>query len=159
MNRFNVRTMTSAFMALLFFVATHSVVSAQETFSSEKLEIVSASGVRHVFTVELANTDAQRQQGLMYRKSMAADRGMLFDFTMDRDVLMWMKNTFIPLDMLFISKAGKITHIHQNAVPHSEDIISSNGPVRYVLELNGGAAKKLEISVGDTVKSEQIDKR
>lgn len=159
MNRFAIRTIASACTALLFFVASGSVTMAQETFPSEKLEIVSASGVTHIFTVELANTDAQRQQGLMYRKSMAEDRGMLFDFTMDRDVMMWMKNTFIPLDMLFISKAGKITHIHPNAVPHSEDIISSNGPVRYVLELNGGAAKKLAISVGDTVKSEHVNKR
>jgi uncharacterized membrane protein (UPF0127 family) len=156
MNRFDIRTIASAFVALLFFVASHANVAAQETFPSETLEIVSTAGKTHTFSVEVASTDGQRQQGLMFRKSMGDDRGMLFDFKEDRDVMMWMKNTFIPLDMVFISKSGKITHIHPNAVPHSEDIISSNGSVRYVLELNGGAAKKLGIAVGDTVKAAQI---
>ena len=156
MNRFDIRTIASAFVALLFFVASHASAAAQETFPSEKLEIVSSAGKTHTFLIEVASTDGQRQQGLMFRKSMGDDRGMLFDFKEDRDVMMWMKNTFIPLDMLFISKSGKITHIHPNAVPHSEDIISSNGSVRYVLELNGGAAKKLGIAVGDTVKATQI---
>lgn len=155
MNRFNIPTVASAFMALVFFVAPHADAVAQETFPSEKLEIVTA-GKTHSFTVEVASSDAQRQQGLMFRKSMGDDHGMLFDFKEDRDVMMWMRNTLIPLDMLFISRSGKITHIHPNAVPHSEDIISSNGPIRYVLELNGGAAKKLNISVGDTVKAAQI---
>ncbi|KQM34789.1 hypothetical protein ASF03_00495 [Rhizobium sp. Leaf68] len=156
MNRFDIRTIASASVALLFFVASYAGAVAQETFPSEKLEIVSNSGKTHAFTVEVASSEGQRQQGLMFRKSMGEDRGMLFDFKEDRDVMMWMKNTFIPLDMLFISKAGKITHIHPNAVPHSEDIISSNGQVRYVLELNGGAAKKLGLAVGDTVKAAQI---
>jgi len=156
MNRFNIRTVASAFMALVFFVAPHAGAVAQETFPSEKLEIISTAGKTHSFTVEVASSDAQRQQGLMFRKSMGDDHGMLFDFKEDRDVMMWMRNTLIPLDMLFISKGGKITHVHPNAVPNSEDIISSNGPIRYVLELNGGAAKKLNISVGDTVKAAQI---
>jgi len=156
MNRFDIRTVVSAFVALLFFVTSYAGAVAQETFPSEKLEIVNTSGKTHAFTVEVASSDGQRQQGLMFRKSMGEDRGMLFDFKEDRDVMMWMKNTFIPLDMLFISKAGKITHIHPNAVPHSEDIISSNGQVRYVLELNGGAAKKLGLAVGDAVKAAQI---
>lgn len=156
MNRFDMHTVASAFVALLFFVTSYAGAVAQETFPSEKLEIVSTSGKTHAFNVEVASSDGQRQQGLMFRKSMGDDRGMLFDFKEDRDVMMWMKNTFIPLDMLFISKAGKITHIHPNAVPHSEDIISSNGRVRYVLELNGGAAKKLGLAVGDTVKTAQI---
>ncbi|MDQ1186135.1 DUF192 domain-containing protein [Agrobacterium larrymoorei] len=156
MTRSNIRCIASAFLALLFFVASAAGAAAQETFPSEKLEIISTAGKTQTFTVEVANSDSQRQQGLMFRKSMSDDHGMLFDFKEDRDVMMWMKNTFIPLDMLFISKAGKITHIHTNAVPHSEDIISSNGPVRYVLELNGGAAKKLGITVGDTVRAAQI---
>jgi len=156
MTRSDIRCIASAFLALLFFVASLAGATAQETFPTEKLEIISTAGKTQTFTVEVANSDSQRQQGLMFRKSMSDDHGMLFDFKEDRDVMMWMKNTFIPLDMLFISKAGKITHIHTNAVPHSEDIISSNGPVRYVLELNGGAAKKLGITVGDTVRAAQI---
>ena len=158
MNGFRFGKIASAISALLFFVASSALAVAQETFPTEKLEITTASGVTHHFTVELANTDAQRQQGLMFRKSMAADRGMIFDFDMDREVAMWMKNTFIPLDMLFISKAGKITHISPSAAPHSEAIIDSRGPVRFVLELNAGVAKKLGIAAGDSVKSQQIEK-
>ncbi|KAA3512243.1 DUF192 domain-containing protein [Agrobacterium rosae] len=148
----------SAIAALAFFVATVAPLSAEETFTSEQLTIQTSDGKTHNFTVELATTDAQRQQGLMYRKSMGTNNGMLFDFKTDREVTMWMRNTLIPLDMLFISKAGKIEHIHAGAVPHSESIISSRGAVRYVLELNGGAAKNFGIKTGDTVKSAQLGK-
>lgn len=150
------KSIVSAVAALTFFVATVTPLSAEETFSSEPLTIQTLDGKKHEFTVELATTDAQRQQGLMYRKSMGQTNGMLFDFKMDREVTMWMRNTLIPLDMLFISKAGKIEHIHAGAVPRSESIISSRGAVRYVLELNGGSAKSFGIKTGDTVRSAQI---
>lgn len=141
---------------LTFFVLTTASSNAQESFAKEPLTIETSSGKKLEFTAELATTDGQRQQGLMFRKSMAPADGMLFDFGIDREVTMWMRNTLIPLDMVFISKDGKITHVHANAVPHSEDIISSRGPVRFVLELNGGAAKQLEIDRGDIVRSKQI---
>ncbi|MGV1753123.1 DUF192 domain-containing protein [Agrobacterium sp. CG674] len=141
---------------LTFFVLTTASSNAQESFAKEPLTIETSSGKKLEFSVELATTDGQRQQGLMFRKSMAPTDGMLFDFKIDRDVTMWMRNTLIPLDMVFISKDGKVTHVHANAVPHSEDIISSRGPVRFVLELNGGTAKQLGIDRGDTVRSKQI---
>ncbi len=150
------KSVVSAFAALTFFVVATTPLAAQENFSSEQLTIQTSDGKNHEFKAELATTDDQRQQGLMFRRSMAPTNGMLFDFGTDRDVMMWMKNTFISLDMVFISKEGKVTHVHPNAVPHSEDIISSRGPVRYVLELNGGVAKNLGIKSGDMVRSKQI---
>ena len=150
----------SAVMALLFF-ALAGAAQAQErqAFTSEPLTIETASGKTHDFVAELALDDAQRAQGLMFRKSMPSEYGMLFDFGEARAVAMWMRNTLIPLDMLFIGSDGRITHIHENAVPHSEAIISSRGPVKFVLELNGGAAKRSGIKPGDMVRSAQIGNR
>lgn len=150
----------SAVMSLLFFTLA-GVAQAQErvTFTSEPLTIATASGKTYDFIAELALDDAQRQQGLMFRKSMPPESGMLFDFDEPRPVAMWMRNTLIPLDMLFIGSDGRITHIHENAVPHSEAIISSRGPVKFVLELNGGAAKRYGIKPGDMVRSAQIGNR
>lgn len=146
----------SALAVLTFCFVAILPAAAQERFTSEPLTIQKADGKVLNFTAELALTDRQREQGLMFRKSMPEMNGMLFNFGTDREVTMWMRNTLIPLDMVFISKDGKVTHIHPNAVPHSEDIISSRGAVRFVLELNGGAAKKLGIAKGDTVRSKQI---
>jgi uncharacterized membrane protein (UPF0127 family) len=114
------------------------------------LEIVTANGV-HVFTVEMAKTDEERQKGLMFRKELPEGRGMLFDFKPDQPVSMWMRNTYIPLDMLFINGDGTIRRIAENTVPLSEKTISSGGPVRGVLEVIGGTAKKLGIKAGDKV--------
>ncbi|MBB4399428.1 MULTISPECIES: DUF192 domain-containing protein [Rhizobium/Agrobacterium group] len=150
----------SAVMALLFFMlAAAAQAQQQQTFSSEPLRIETAGGKSHDFTAELALNNAQREQGLMFRKSMPPENGMLFDFGEPRDVAMWMRNTLIPLDMLFIGRDGRITHIHENAVPHSEVIISSRGPVKFVLELNGGTAKRYGIKPGDLVRSAQIGNR
>lgn len=150
------KLISSAASALLFLLAFIAPATAQETFRTEPLQIESRDGKIHEFIVELALDDGQRQQGLMNRKSMELGKGMLFDFGRDREVTMWMKNTLLPLDMLFISKDGRITHINENAVPHSEQIISSRGAVRYVLELNGGASKNFAINIGDIVRSKQI---
>ncbi|SCX77571.1 DUF192 domain-containing protein [Rhizobium sp. NFACC06-2] len=150
----------SAVMALLFFtLAGAAQAQQQQTFTSEPLQIETAGGKSHDFTAELALNNAQREQGLMFRKSMPLENGMLFDFGEPRDVAMWMRNTLIPLDMLFIGRDGRITHIHENAVPHSEAIISSRGPVKFVLELNGGTAKRYGIKPGDVVRSAQIGNR
>lgn len=150
----------SAVMALLFFTLAGTAQSQErQIFSSEPLTIETASGKIHDFVAELALDNAQREQGLMFRKSMPPENGMLFDFGEARDVAMWMRNTLIPLDMLFIARDGRITHIHENAVPHSEAIISSRGPVKFVLELNGGAAKRYGIKPGDMVRSAQIGNR
>lgn len=149
-----------AFMALLFLTfagAAHS--QERQTFTSEPLTVEMSSGKTQDFVVELALDDGQRALGLMFRKSMPPENGMLFDFDETRAVAMWMRNTLIPLDMLFIGSDGRITHIHENAVPHSEAIISSRGPVKFVLELNGGTAKRYGIKPGDMVRSAQIGNR
>jgi uncharacterized membrane protein (UPF0127 family) len=114
------------------------------------LEIISKTGV-HVFAVEVAVTDAERSKGLMFRKELPEGRGMLFDFQREQDVAMWMQNTYIPLDMLFIRGDGRIRRIAENTEPLSTRIIPSGGPVRAVLELAGGTAHKVGIAVGDRV--------
>ena len=146
----------SAVMALFLLAMAAGLARAEVTFEKQPLTIVTADGVRHAFTAELALNDAQREQGLMRRTTMAPDAGMLFDFGTSRDVMMWMKDTVLPLDMLFIDKTGTVTRVQENAVPFSEAIISSRGPIKYVLELNAGRAKALGLRAGDKVLSKQI---
>ncbi len=114
------------------------------------LEIASKTGV-HVFTVEIADTEAQREKGLMFRKKLPEGQGMLFDFHRDQEVAMWMENTYIPLDMVFIQGDGRILRIAEQTEPLSTRIIPSGGPVRAVLEVIGGTARKLGIAPGDRV--------
>ncbi len=114
------------------------------------LEIASKSGV-HAFAVEMATTDAERAQGLMNRKELPEGQGMLFDFQRDQEVGFWMKNTYIPLDMIFIRSDGRIMRIAENTEPLSEKIVPSNSPVRGVLEVIAGTTRKLGIAVGDRV--------
>lgn len=121
------------------------------TFPRSRVEILTRAGQRHAFKVELATTPEQLSQGLMYRRSLAADAGMLFDFGVDRPVSMWMRNTLIPLDMLFITGDGTVVGIKERAVPGSLEIIDSPQPVRSVLEVNGGTARRLGLGVGDRV--------
>ena len=116
------------------------------------LEIETSSG-RHVFNVEWEKTDAERERGLMDRKSMAADHGMLFDFRpRDQPVMFWMKDTLIPLDMIFIGHDGRVVSIKHDAKPMDETIIKSGGPTTAVLEVNAGVADKMAAKVGDLVK-------
>ena len=135
----------SGLAAFLFFA-----VSPAATQPLERLEIVTRSGV-HVFDVELANTPDERSKGLMHRRELPQGRGMLFDFGGEGPISMWMKNTFIPLDMLFIRADGTIARIAQNTTPHSEETIPSGAPVKAVLEVIGGTAKRLGIAPGDRV--------
>lgn len=114
------------------------------------LEIVTKTGV-HVFQVELAVNDAQRAQGLMDRKELPEGKGMLFDFQREQDVAFWMKNTYIPLDMIFIRANGRIQRIAENTTPLSLETVPSGGPVRGVLEVIGGTSRKLGIAPGDRV--------
>jgi uncharacterized membrane protein (UPF0127 family) len=114
------------------------------------VEIASKGGV-HVFTVEIADTEAAREKGLMYRKSLPPGQGMLFDFHSDQPVRFWMKNTYIPLDMIFIRSDGRILNIAENTTPMSENEVPSAGPVQAVLEVRGGTARKLGIAPGDRV--------
>jgi uncharacterized protein len=113
--------------------------------------IIHAGGSAYKFEVELATTPAQREQGLMFRKSMAANAGMLFLYPNEQPVAFWMKNTLIPLDMLFLKADGSIARIAANAVPLDETPIPSDAPVQAVLEVNGGTAAALGIKEGDKV--------
>ena len=134
-------------MAFLWIALNIPLSAAQ---SLEPLAIVSGDS-RHEFSVEIADTPAARSRGLMFRRSMPADQGMLFDFERDEMVSMWMRNTYISLDLLFIRKDGTIARIAERTEPLSERTISSGEPVRSVLELNAGTASRLGISVGDRV--------
>ena len=117
----------------------------------DALEIATSTG-RHAFQVEIAKDDATRERGLMDRRYMAADHGMLFEFDLDAPTSFWMKNTYIPLDMIFIARSGIVTRIVANAEPLSERAIPSGGPCAAVLELNGGAAASIGLKVGDKVR-------
>ena len=105
----------------------------------------------HAFTVEVARTEAEQARGLMYRQSLAPDAGMLFPFSPPRPASFWMKNTLIPLDIIFIRANGSIARIAANTVPHSLDPVAVSEPVAAVLELAGGRAAALGIREGDRV--------
>jgi uncharacterized protein len=138
------------FMLLAAAAPVGAAAAALQTFATSQLTIVDAGG-SHRFTVELAETPAQMAQGLMYRTSLAPDAGMLFDFKRPTMATMWMHNTLMPLDMLFVGANGIIVNIVQRAVPQSDSIISAAAPVRAVIELNGGTTARLGIVAGDRV--------
>jgi uncharacterized protein len=124
-----------------YFVFTSNSIGSTATLFTE-------SGM-HRISVEIADTPETRERGLMHREEMARDAGMLFDFGEARSVSMWMKNTLIPLDMLFLRDDGTIANIARNARPLDLTPIPSSEPVRYVLELNGGAAAAYGARAGD----------
>ena len=137
-------------LAGLAFASWRASAQGLQKFEKAELTIVSG-GSRHRFTVELALTPEQMSQGLMFRRSMPADAGMLFDYRSVQPVSFWMRNTFIPLDLIFILPDGKIAGIHERAVPLDERPITSPVPVRAVLEVNGGTVTRLGIRAGDRV--------
>ena len=132
--------------------------AAQPTLRSVALTIVSANGSRHAFSVEVAGTERQQQIGLMYRTVVASDAGMLFPWARPMKSQMWMENTLVPLDMVFIKTDGTIDSIAENTVPKSLAVVSSDGVVGSTLELQGGLTAKLGISVGDRVVSTALPK-
>ncbi len=131
-------------------------VSAQEEpmrvpVDAQALKIQTASGEKS-FGLEIADTDQKRSAGLMYRKDFPADRAMIFVFGEERPVMMWMANTPLPLDMLFVRNDGSIARVAENTMPFSKDIVASGEPVAFVIEVNAGIAAKLGIKAGYTVK-------
>lgn len=126
------------------------VTGAQAPLPTTTLTITHA-GVAHRFTVEQAITPRQQTVGEMFRTVIPADHGMLFDWGVAKESDMWMRNCPIPEDMVFIADDGTIHHIAENTVPESLAVISSDGPVRATLELQGGITEKLGIEVGDKV--------
>ena len=121
------------------------------SFERAELVIETAAGGKHSFQVELALTPEQQAQGLMFRRELAEDAGMLFLYRRSGFVSMWMKNTLIPLDMVFIAADGRIAYVAERTVPGSLASISAGEPVKAVLELNGGTAARLGIRPGDRV--------
>jgi uncharacterized membrane protein (UPF0127 family) len=143
MNEPRVVVALSAFL----FIAAPAAGGAADL---ETLVIGTASGEK-TFHVEVADEPQERSRGLMFRRSMADDHGMLFDFEEEEPASFWMRNTYIPLDMIFIEADGTIESIAERTTPLSEKSVRSRGPVRYVLEINGGLSETLGIEPGDTV--------
>ena len=135
--------------AVLIAIGAAWPAGAQQ-LATAPLAIATEDG-RHEFTVELAIAPADQTRGLMFRRALPADAGMLFLYNTDAMRAFWMRNTFVPLDIIFVAGDGRIAHIAQRTVPFSEAAISSRVPVRAVLELNAGTARRLGIEVGDVV--------
>ena len=144
-----IRPLLPVFMLVLVAFSANGAPPLQ-SFPRGSVEIVTANG-EHKISVELATTEEQREQGLMYRPKLDRDFGMLFLYPSEQPINMWMKNTLIPLDMLFIRADGKIIHIRERAVPQSLETISSGGLAKATLELNGGTVSRLGIKEGDRV--------
>lgn len=113
--------------------------------------VLAAGETKHQLTIEVAETPAEKAKGLMFRRALGENEGMLFLYTEPQPVAMWMRNTYLPLDMVFIDRFGTIISIAERTVPFSEDRIESGGSVLAVLEINGGLAERLGLKPGDQV--------
>ena len=143
--------MRALLMGLLVFLIVAAAARAEApVFRREPVIIVTAAGQTE-FSAEIADTDALQQYGLMFRYTLAADRAMLFDFGKARPVGMWMKNTYIALDMVFIRTDGTVASVAESTVPHSLEVIGSQEPVLAVLEVAAGTAQRLGLKPGDKV--------
>ena len=140
-------------MRLLVIVSLFLMYNLGEVSASMKseLSIITSNGSKHNFLVEVARTEEEKKIGLMFRKTLAKNAGMLFLYKREALRLMWMKNTFIPLDILFIDKKGVIKRVVKRTTPHSLATISSRKSVLAVLELRGGITSSLEIKKGDRI--------
>jgi uncharacterized protein len=139
-----------AVAGLVICLAAFAAALPVRAAGQDTIDIVTRTGV-HAFSVELATNTAERAVGLMFRKELPEGHGMLFDFQTEQPVQFWMHNTYIPLDMIFIAADGRIVHIAENAKPMSDDLIPSVRPVRAVLEVIAGTARKFGIAAGDRV--------
>lgn len=128
-----------------------NAVPPRPAYQRGMLRIQRQDGTMKQLVVELADTESKREYGLMYVSKIPDEYGMLFVFQEVKPVSFWMKNTFIPLDLLFFDKNGRITHIHENAIPHDLTPIRSNGPIVAVLEVNAGGAKRHNLNIGDSL--------
>jgi uncharacterized protein len=147
------RLLIAAFAAPMMLSSCAAVDRPAATLPVETIRIETANGQKS-FQVEVAADVASQQRGLMFRRELAPDAGMLFDFHQEARVTFWMKNTPLPLDMVFIRKDGTVASIEPNAVPFSTDSIPSPEPVRAVLEIRGGRAHDLGIEPGDKVRAD-----
>ena len=134
-----------------------ALLSAVNACGAEpRVTIITQDGRKIGFGVEVADTPSKRAMGLQYRRELAADRGMIFLFPGESIQSFWMKNTPLPLDMIFISRDGKIVGIVEQTVPFSLDSRSVNAPSQFVLEINGGLSKRHGIKAGDNVRFENV---
>lgn len=138
-------------LIISFLLALSASAVARADPATEIARITTSTG-EHDFHVEIADTPKTRARGLMLRKSMPENHGMLFDFGAERPVSMWMKNTYIPLDMVFIGRNGRVVGVATDTEPLSERIITSPEPAFAVLELNAGAARRIALVPGDKVR-------
>ena len=150
--------MVMALGAAFAVLVTLDANPAAQAASFQPLEIATKSGVQ-VFSVEMATTEEEKQTGLMHRKELPDGKGMLFDFSPEQQISMWMKNTYISLDMIFIRADGRILRIAENTEPLSTKIISSGGLAKGVLEVIAGTAQKYGIQPGDRVAHPLFNKR
>lgn len=132
-----------------------STLAAQATCSEGRVDLRGDWG-KAGFSVEVADDAKERSQGLMHRESMPFGAGMLFVYEHPQRVSFWMRNTLIPLDMIFMDETGQVTHIHENAIPLDETGIPGGDDVQYVLEINGGLSKRLGIEVGSQLRHPAI---
>ena len=118
----------------------------------DKLWLITGVGQEKPIEIEVAEAPKEKELGLMFRTQLADNQGMLFPYDSPREITMWMRNTYIPLDMVFIRADGVVHRIERRAEPLSERVISSQGPVSAVLEMAGGATEKLGLKPGDRVR-------
>jgi uncharacterized protein len=141
------------FLLVLLALMTVAAVPAGARAAELRIEtmVIETESGRHSFATEIADTDPARARGLMFRRHLPADHAMLFIWGAPIEAAMWMKNTFIPLDMLFVVGDGRVVHVVANTTPHSLAVITAGQPVRAVIELAGGTAARLGIKTGSRV--------
>jgi uncharacterized membrane protein (UPF0127 family) len=136
--------------ALLYFSTAVLLPASGSALEKQPLTFITSAG-SHPITVEVADSEEERSTGLMFRRSIGEKEGMLFIYDREHEITMWMKNTYISLDMIFVRRDGVISHIETNTEPFSESIIDSEGPALAVIEMGGGSARRLGLKPGDRV--------
>ncbi|WP_246472831.1 DUF192 domain-containing protein [Pelagibacterium limicola] len=144
-------------LAALVWLGVFLSLTGVPARAAENVAIITSGETEFAFQIEIADTPETSARGLMFRRELAPDAGMLFDFFSERPTSFWMRNTMIPLDMLFIRANGEIARIHANAIPHDETPIPSGEPVRFVLEIPGGRAEELGIRAGDVLVHPRVE--
>jgi uncharacterized membrane protein (UPF0127 family) len=149
------RNVPIVLLASAWLMAAHAQIGPLQdldTFPSGELTITDGKKLKYTFRVWLADTPQRQAQGLMFVRSLPDLRGMLFTYEQPKTISMWMKNTYIPLDMVFIDAHGRIQQVVEQTTPHSLDLIRSDEPATAVLEIAGGEAHRLGIRAGQQVR-------
>jgi uncharacterized membrane protein (UPF0127 family) len=144
-------------VAVLRLAALVVILGVATACSADNRGVLHTAKGDFAFNLEIADTEAQRERGLMFRTSLASDAGMLFDYHREQLAAFWMQNTLIPLDMVFIGEDGTVKTIHVNARPLDTTSIPSEVPVRFVLEIAGGRALEIGLKVGDKFEHPRVN--